>query len=518
MRTESLFSILIILGLSILVFGAVMCKLFLPSPYPLTLPTEELPYFAQVAKSLVGGEGLSTRVIYPLSLSYYPKVNPHPELTQPPLTSIIFAAFFLMLGPTDFSVMLSLFIFYSATSVLVFIFGCALFDRKTALLGSLLFIMSPGVVESIARGNRSLIEGFLLLILLIVLFGYGRTRGLSSVAWAGVIVGLTTLTRYRDILIVFPVIYYLVCSCEGLKWRPVCSFLGGLLFVLLPWFLRNTVVVGSPFFSLADPITSDHLSLYSASADLSCPFTTLLWLLKSNFIFLGANFLSIGRNFVMFFVVASLFITLGDEKKDRLKYCFIAIALVLVLTRDPGKVERQYADFAKLMPFASLLAAAIFFGVFDRFKPQSKLIAMSYIVVFLLINAVPCAAVRIICANNAALELESNLKMYIKPDKAYLCRWPIGLAWNTDVTFVVSPDNYQAYLDILKEIPCIDGCLLQNDLNYEGPLWLQKQYKAAGEGIVLSELKLEKGVALDKEHFLLYGRSPGIGIKKGTRD
>lgn len=138
----------------------------------------------------------------------------------------------------------------------------ALATRGTArLLAPLVLVSTPLLLGVAGLGNNDLgVTFFAALIWLVLRSGEPR----SSVFWAGVFGGLAVGTKYPAILAVFAMLTgWGVLSrgrpVQGKVWRLL---LAGLCVGYLPWFLRNAIGTGDPFY----PVLSKWLPWGDAEA------------------------------------------------------------------------------------------------------------------------------------------------------------------------------------------------------------------------------------------------------------
>jgi hypothetical protein len=196
---------------------------------------------AVMARKLAHGEGFSTNVIYPAELSLGAGSG-HPAVHQPPLWPLVLALPFALFG-ADASVA-------DATSVALFGLLVATAAGLAGARGGLL----AGAVAALAVASTSASRLLTLEPVSATLFGVMVALVLwlcaaGAPAFAiGLACGLAYLTRYSGILLL-PAALALVFGRRRER-RALLVCCAGFLVAAAPWWIRNALVAGNPFYSL----------------------------------------------------------------------------------------------------------------------------------------------------------------------------------------------------------------------------------------------------------------------------
>ena len=204
---------------------------------------------AQIARNVATGEGFTTKLIRPYALTVSPDIVDHPELTAPPLYTMVLAGMFRVFGATDRVVALTSSLFYLLSIPLIFLMACKLFDSKTAFLTLALYITNSAMLDYSISGLPMSFLIFMFMLFLFVLY-YLNEESVLITLLAGLLLGLCFLSQYAYGLLYFVVVFHIMSSFESKKIRHIVYFT--LIFVLSisPWLYRNYVVTGNPFYTL----------------------------------------------------------------------------------------------------------------------------------------------------------------------------------------------------------------------------------------------------------------------------
>ena len=169
-------------------------------------------------------------------------------------------------GGQPFLVVLAQVLLSTLTVFLTYRLGLRLLSRPAALIGTLLLAVS---VESITQGFYLLTETLFTTLLAAGLLAWVRAWQEKRLLWtwvAALLLGLGTLVR--PVAVFFPALLALAWFFRpGLAWLRRLSFAALLLAVyllsLLPWLVRNQVVLGIPTIST---ISNYNLLYYNAAS------------------------------------------------------------------------------------------------------------------------------------------------------------------------------------------------------------------------------------------------------------
>ena len=227
--------------------------------------------YAEMARRLAAGEGFTTGVIYPAELAFGATAD-HPAVMRPPLWPLALAAVFTVTGPRDGAAHALTGAFFLGTVALTTALGAALGGPVAGALAGLALATTPAFAGLALDAVSETPFAFFvtLAFLLYVRLGHPFAIGLTC--------GLVYLTRYNGLLLL-PVLLALLWVRHPRAMRPILWCSAGLALVVLPWWLRNLWVTGSPFYSLLNLnfyfspfVTGMHDSLYYVlEPDLDSP-------------------------------------------------------------------------------------------------------------------------------------------------------------------------------------------------------------------------------------------------------
>lgn len=210
--------------------------------------------YAQIARELYTGNGFSSRqAIYVLHLEFLSEhgglEDVWPTLHRFPLPSLVIAACFALLGVGVAGVVAYGIVFHALTSGLVFAWGRAAGGLPVACASWFLVTVNAAMLEVAPSGLAEPPVIFFFTLALYALWrGRSEPSGHASVV-SGAALGLAALAR-TNALFAAPVLLWVLATRRPRQSRQLLGWCLGLLVVLAPWLVRNTVVAGSPFFSL----------------------------------------------------------------------------------------------------------------------------------------------------------------------------------------------------------------------------------------------------------------------------
>jgi 4-amino-4-deoxy-L-arabinose transferase-like glycosyltransferase len=196
--------------------------------------------YADVARHLARGEGFTTSLIYPAELEWGVGRD-HPSLLRPPLWPMLLAGAFVITGPEAWAIHAVLLVLFAACVTAACALGLRLAGPWGGLLAALAVATAPDTLAlSLVAGTETLYTLWVLLAFLLL------ARGARPV-WIGVVCGLLYLTKYNGgVLLPFALLHLAV---GGAPRRAVPECLAGFVAIALPWWIRNWLVTGNPFFT-----------------------------------------------------------------------------------------------------------------------------------------------------------------------------------------------------------------------------------------------------------------------------
>ena len=243
------------LGLVVLVAITVFLALLALAKSPGLVDPTALDH-AQLARQVADGQGFSTALLRPLSLGLFPHAQPHPDLVNPPLHSLLLAVAYTLTEPSG-KMAVGLGVGLWLLSVwMVFWAARYWWDTKVAVFATLFYASGVGALMAAAAA----LPHSLMMVLVFGAFWAifpksGRLReGETSVAtWriglAGALCGAAILTDYR-LLPLALVVGGQISLTQPRRAIATGLFAVGLILVLVPWLIRNLSMQGNSAFGL----------------------------------------------------------------------------------------------------------------------------------------------------------------------------------------------------------------------------------------------------------------------------
>lgn len=203
-------------------------------------------YYFGVGKSLAEGQGFTTDLVWNY-LAGMPARLPVPSNDYwQPLTSVVLAGFFGALGPSWAAAQLYAIIFSALAAVAAYAFSCLLFPRRwLAFLAALPFCFYPLIARA-TNSDTVALTAFLATAALYCVARACQGNGRWLAAF-GLTSGLAYLTRSDGALLLFAgLIAWLALTHKPGRWRTAGWVLVAFAIPVLPWVLRNWLVLGSP--------------------------------------------------------------------------------------------------------------------------------------------------------------------------------------------------------------------------------------------------------------------------------
>jgi len=243
---------------------------------------------ADEARSLGRGDGMTTKVIYPLALWRYRDVGPtYPDTEHPPLYSV-YLALVTAFSSGDTALRAAALGPLLLVLVALYGFGRRWFDCRTGALAVLLCGLSGPIIAEACSGRPTMLSALWVTLALCLCAQISSVSRLKDEAHAGMdrpssetdpllyvrrtalfrlslllgaVTGAALLTDY-SLLILAPITaaYVLGADRSG-RARNFSAYLVLLLLLTVPWMIRNAGVTGNPFFSLY----GYRLSMYTSS-------------------------------------------------------------------------------------------------------------------------------------------------------------------------------------------------------------------------------------------------------------
>lgn len=237
-------------------FTTFFLNLFFKYPHIIYDPLSDTYEYASIARNIVEDKSLTVNNLYSLQLAFpFGRKIPPPSLLRVPFYPLILSGFFIIFGIKDSIVFLCSFVFYILSGVMFYLITRTLnIDKTLSLISLLFFYLNPLLFDFTLRGLSEPVAIFIFLLFVYMVINSNKNK---KIFLAGFFLSLFILTRYYISLIyVIPVLYIILTNNKDNFFKHSFLFLLGVILPLIPWFIRNYIVTGNPFFSLAFYSTS----------------------------------------------------------------------------------------------------------------------------------------------------------------------------------------------------------------------------------------------------------------------
>jgi len=336
--------------------------------------------YAQVARHVARGDGFTTSYIRPLSLTFAPRIEGHPELSYPPLHILLLALAFKIGGASATTASLVSTLFFVACGPLLYFLSSRAFGTRAALLAGGLYALNTKLLRRSIEGVETNLLAFWFLLLFIVALKFAEDARRSHL-WTlllGLVMAAVYLTKYVTVAVFLPVLVFVFYVAPRRRWLHAGLFAGVFLVAVSPWLIRNWAVVGDPFFSLRRyeiiMLTDTHpaQTLYRETfarppSVLNFVFTHPRELVKKLEQWASAYYelvATLGGGFLSAFYLSGLLIRARRRGVEALKWViYIGIAVTLISLCLMPPVERLAEAY---VPLAIFLGSGFFLELLDR--------------------------------------------------------------------------------------------------------------------------------------------------------
>ena len=208
---------------------------------------------AQLARHIAAGDGFVTSVLRPLALALNPHVLPPPDLVNAPVYPVLLSGAFAVTGASTRVAAIMGVGFWLLTAWLVFGIVRYWWNGTAAGLATMFFIASSAGLQTAVAGLPQPVMALLVFGAIAAVFpkpNSAKDGDFSLALWqpavAGVLGGLAGLTDYRLLPVALVLGSYLF-KTQKRRMLTLTVFVGGLLLVLAPWWIRNWQVSGRVF-------------------------------------------------------------------------------------------------------------------------------------------------------------------------------------------------------------------------------------------------------------------------------
>ena len=209
--------------------------------------------YAQLARQVYRGEGLSTLQIFPRHIPYFHAqgildASHWPNLYRNPLVAITGAAFQWFFESTTVAMVIQSGFWHLASVALLFWLAKEITNLEVAMLSALFFASDPVVLLYSYGGMTESLATFLLLLFFIIII----SERLKAWRWLllGAISILAYLSRTQLILLApLALVFAWTKAPKGKRVSAILLILAGMSLPLIPWSIRNLQMAGDPLFS-----------------------------------------------------------------------------------------------------------------------------------------------------------------------------------------------------------------------------------------------------------------------------
>lgn len=196
--------------------------------------------YAEMGRRLVRGEGFTTGVIFPAELHLGAGPD-HPAVVRPPAWPLALAGIFAVTGPRAGAVHAAVGLSFVGAVVLAALLAARLAGPRAGAVAAVATATSPQLLTLALDGAS---ETAFAAAGVFVLWLLARRAHPFAI---GAACGLAYLLRYNG-AVFLPVALVAVAARGRARAGLACA--GGFGLVALPWWLRNQLVLGDPFYSL----------------------------------------------------------------------------------------------------------------------------------------------------------------------------------------------------------------------------------------------------------------------------
>jgi len=417
---------------------------------------------AQTAREIVAGHGVATLWAFPMEIALRGGEFPRPDLAQGPLYPLVLAAFFGAFAATDRVVAAVSLLFLIATGIALYALASRAFGRTAGVLAVVFFVVGLETLMQGVSGSRLPMAAFLVTLAAVLL--YGRECTARRAAAAGAVLSLAYLTDAANLALVIPFGLFAVYLGAERRWRRLALFAVGFVAVAAPWWIRNAVVAGDPFYSLrhywAGMFTSTHpeftllrgtdtsaLGVWSYLAEHPREFVAKI---VRNLQALHTRAPAALGIYVVAFFLAGILHPLQDGRARLLRKClYVGLVLQMVLCA----AQNPNSNFmAPLVPLVLVFAAGFFVHLLGRLESRR---ARGWAVAVFVALAVYPTAVTLVAPRVSPNRSRANLdymKQALPAGTVVVSDVPSQVAWYSERPAVVLPLGKRDYDAVDSEV------------------------------------------------------------------
>jgi 4-amino-4-deoxy-L-arabinose transferase-like glycosyltransferase len=180
----------------------------------------------------------------------------HPTAFFPVGWPAVLGALFFFTGPSMLAIEILNLVLWAVTSMLVYVLGRRLGGRAAGLVAGVIFAVSPTVAIYVMRAYSEALFIPLLLAACLLLAWRRETPSLRKALLAGVLLGAAILVRSTaELLILLLPLWVLLRRPRRESWRSALALCVTTVLVLVPWTVRNELVMHTASLSTNGGVT-----------------------------------------------------------------------------------------------------------------------------------------------------------------------------------------------------------------------------------------------------------------------
>ena len=452
---------------------------------------------AQLARNLAREGRLTTQCVRPLSMGRAAERSPegsasvqaHPDLLHPPLWPAVLAGAFRMGGIPkpgvattelvyrwDYVPVAANHLFTALSSLLVWLIGRKLFDRRVGALSAGAFLISDLVWRQSLLGADLALAGFFVLGAVYAALwaaelpaGGGATpeqgpvwRWLAPLALASALTAAAFLTRYAAGSVALAVFLYLGVSRRSHPWAKGCLYVALAALLAAPWMARNAALAGNPFGLVFHEMLSDTYlfpgdalarSLRPEMPDAGAALYAVQIKMVANLRAFFAEGFGFGGAGVLLGLFGAMFFHRFVRPSSRaLRWCLVPAAGLLILAASAfGKDSLRALAF--FWPLAIPYGWAFFLVLLDRLQFEMRVFAAAALSAVMFLTGLPLLLN--VLPPRTGMPYPPYYHRYIgwistmlEPGECMVTDIPWAMAWYGGKTSILLPKDIDGFFEI----------------------------------------------------------------------
>lgn len=477
-----------ILLLILLLLGLAVWGLYYSSHFNGLYAPDAMEY-ASVARNLYIGRGYTNSSIWPVEL-LSDKTLSFPAIRRLPLHPLVMTTFFHFFGISDMAAALSSSLFFILTIPVIFLLARELFDTSVAVISTVWYIFDPGLLGFSISGLSEPLFTFLLAIALYLMV---LSQSPVRLFLMGIVWGLAGLTRPNALFLFLPVVAYVYLFAKGRRGSQLIPLLGAFIIIMAPYWVRNYLTFGSPFFNTQIYSLLFNPQIYpghSLVMTVNPPPSIYGFLATHPLVFLHKWFVNsvliitrlprISHPYIFAFVLVSMVITLfnrGENAKRRRFSLFLCVLILIqIFLMVISTVEDVIRYLIPFLPVMIIFAAGLLASCLKDMRSRNYFLGTIILAFLVIILQVPSldhlheltrkqpekrrftSVVELIRNNTAAGDIvASDMDAYIGWYGDRRAIWLPSVSTLHEIDSRIIPVNAILLTSGVKDIPDFDG-------------------------------------------------------------